>query len=172
MVNIESLGFSIIYDFVTEDEEKDILSQLQQTPKQPYNSARNYVRRYGSSVPYATPAVSSAEIPKFLDDISTRLLEKGLLDERPDSITVNEYLDGQSIDWHIDSPASGPVITVLSLGGHAAMGFKTDKETAGIKVPPRCLTQLRDDIRHKWAHNVAAIKARRYSIVFRCSTKS
>lgn len=164
----QALGLSVIPDFITKEEEAAILSQLKKTPPQTKTS-RNSVRRYGSKKPYQFQPISSETIPEVYDKISDKIMAAGLLDTKPDSITVNEYHKDQFIGYHVDSPASGDVITVLSLGVDAVINFKKDKQTVGAKLPARSLVQMRDEIRWDWEHATTPAKGTRYSIVFRCS---
>ena len=168
MINAKDIGLTIINDFISEIEENDILSQLGVTKKNNKKSKllRNSIRRYGSSLPYKTDMVSDI-VPDYLDNISQKMLDKGYVDTKPNSVSINEYLKGNSIAPHIDSKTSGEVISVLSLLSDAKMVFTKDDEQFSIDLPRRSLVQIRDEIRYLWKHSVPPVKDNRYSIVFR-----
>jgi hypothetical protein len=168
MINIKKLGLTLIENFISEKEEKEILSNFD-PPKRvsSRSTARNSIKRYGSSVPYEQQIISDI-IPKYLDKIAQKIVKKGYLDIKPNSISINEYLSGNSIAPHIDSLTSGEIISILSLSSDATMVFnKDDSEEFEIKLPRRSLVQMRDEIRYEWKHSVPPVSSLRYSIVFR-----
>lgn len=169
-MDTERLGLKLVLDFISIEEESEILSNID-PPKKTTKSKlmRNSVKRYGSSLPYDNDIVSN-KIPKYLDNISTKILKSGYLPIRPDSISINEYLKGNSIAPHIDSKSSGDIITVLSLLSDTKMVFDRDGESFSIVLPRRSLVQLRDEIRYEWRHSVPPVSNNRYSIVFRMGT--
>lgn len=111
------------------------------------------------------------QIPSWLDFVVNRIMEQGLLPERPDHVTINEYQKGQSIDWHIDSKSSGPVITVLSLKSDAVMGVRHGDQTVQHPISGRSLLQMTDKERWESEHCILPVEDLRYSIVFRKGTK-
>lgn len=166
----KDIGLSVVLDFITEDEETEILNNIVVGIKKKINS-RNTIKRYGSDLPYKSNIVSK-NIPDFLESLCSKLLENKLLDIKPDSVTINEYLRGQCIKAHIDSITSGDVITTLSLKNNAVMRFKQKREEFTVELPRRCLVQMRNEIRYKWEHSIDPVENDRYSIVFRCSRRN
>ena len=165
MSNPYSLGLIVIPDFITESEEREIVSQLPESrPKK--GSERNSIRRFGSNIPYKNQMESSV-IPEYLNRIGQKIFDKGLLDLKPNSISINEYLIGNTIAPHIDSVESGPIITILSLLSDATMVLSNNKEKHSIMVPRFSILQLKDEIRYKWTHEILPVEHKRYSIVFR-----
>jgi alkylated DNA repair dioxygenase AlkB len=168
MINTENIGLNLIEEFISEKEEKFIISNIGE-PKKNINRSkllRNSIKRYGSSLPYENDMVS-AIIPKYLDDISQKIVDKGYLDIKPNSVSINEYLKGNAIAPHIDSLTSGEIISVLSLLSDATMVFHKNEDEFSIKLPRRSLVQIRDEIRYNWKHSVLPVSDTRYSIVFR-----
>lgn len=152
-----------IPEYISEEVEQELLSLI---PKgqHTHKLARNQILRYGSKDPYPG-RMTSSEIPqqylRFKDNIDF------------DHVTVNEYFDGQIVDFHVDSRTSGEIISVLSLGGHAIMHFRDKKDhtkTFKIELPPRSFVQMSGDARWLWEHKAKAI-GNRYSVVFRKSVK-
>lgn len=167
-LSYSELGLDLILDFITINEEILILSSIYKSNKIRNTKDRNNIQRFGSEIPYKNNIVSK-EIPSIFDDISNKLLKENLLEVKPDSITVNEYLKGQEIKPHTDSPASGKVITILSLMSDAKMVFQKSKDFFVLDVPARSLVLMRNEIRNNWNHSISPVDDTRYSIVFRCS---
>lgn len=160
----------VIPNFITEEEEMELLSHLRPTYVTT-GMGRNSIRRYGSTLPYAAP-IESSKIPEWLMPVNLKVAEEWLPFQVPgripDSITINEYHKNQGIDWHIDSATSGPVITVLSLLSDAEMGLQSpDKKQSKILLPQRSLLLLTDEERWKWKHCIYEVAKPRFSIVFR-----
>jgi alkylated DNA repair protein (DNA oxidative demethylase) len=166
-VDLQAIGFSQILDFITEDEEKYLINSFQKTSPKSVTT-RNSIQRFGSILPYNTHIVS-AQIPEHFNFVLDRLVENNLIHRRPDSVSVNEYYKGQIIEPHIDSTSSGPIITVLSLLNEATMTFHHKTTEEKVVLPPRCLIQMKDEIRKNWKHSIDPVPAVRYSVVFRCS---
>lgn len=173
---LKKIGVTFIEDFISKEEEEAVLSKI--GPSKNYNTSkhktknkknRNFIRRYGSAEPYGGNIVSTT-IPDFLKTLSEKIVASGLLEKEPNSITINEYLQGQEITPHIDSPKSGKVITIVSLLGSANMILSYKSEKISIFLPPRSLIQLSKESREKWNHAIEPVPDRRYSIVFRDST--
>lgn len=159
-------GLSIIYDFISNQEEKELLVFL---PNSSINKSQSrIVQRYGSDRPYNNAIVSS-EIPDYLDKFAIRLHQQKLVANKPDSVSINEYHIGKVIVPHIDSPESGEIISILSLMSSATMLFEKNRDRINIELPPRSLVQLQGESRYQWKHSIEPVKAKRYSIVFRCS---
>lgn len=162
--------FRITKEFITKAEEQEILSHIKPS-RVASGAGRNRVYRYGSKLPYNAPTVSK-DLPAWLGFLVDRLLSQGLLPERPDHITINEYMKGQSIDYHVDSKSSGDVITVLSLLSDATMGLRNNKgQEVQYLVPARSLCQMTEKERWEDQHCIFPVPELRYSIVFRKGTK-
>jgi len=161
---------TITKDFITLQEEQEILSHIRPTSSRG-NTNRNRVLRYGSKLPYSAP-MASKDLPQWAEFLISRLVLQGLLPERPDHITLNEYHKGQSIDWHIDSKTSGDIITVLSLKSDATMGLRDVLgQEVRYPVPARSLCQMSGKERWEDRHCIYPVDSLRYSVVFRKGTK-
>jgi len=164
---------TIIHDFISKEEEESILSHIRPSTVVS-GTGRNTVTRYGSKLPYNT-SIRSKEIPKWLHEVCFRVgneLGKLSAPTPPDSVTINEYLPSQYIDWHIDSPTSGPVISVLSLLSDAEMGMRNPltKDNQLYTLSVRSLLLLSGEHRTDWEHSIAPVLLHRFSIVFRKGT--
>jgi alkylated DNA repair dioxygenase AlkB len=94
----------------------------------------------------------------------------------PDHVTINEYMPGQYIDWHVDSPGSGPIITVLSLESPALMELRpTNKDERDgyekISLPERSLLHMTEHDRWEREHCIYPVEKHRWSLVFRKGTE-
>lgn len=171
MMSAESLGLTLHPEFITAAEEAELLAVIRTyMPARQRNgvNARNAVVRFGSCKPFKD--VRDSKIPAPFADLCAKLASEGYTPTAPDAVTVNEYYPPQVIGPHIDPPQCGPVITVLSLASPATMVFTKEKEdNLMVELLPRSLVQMRDVIRYEWQHEIAPVRALRYSVVFRCS---
>ena len=144
-------------DFVDEFFEYKVLKLLPTKVKK--TTLRNQVIRFGSSVPYKDNIQSN-----FIPEIFTQFGNFFTFD----SVTINEYMPGQCIDWHIDKKDGGPEVIIISLLSAAQLDFRKDKEKISFTVPRYSLTRFSEEIRDEWEHYTKA-ESRRVSIVFRNS---
>lgn len=174
MPNIDpyQIGLSLHLDFLTPEEEQAIIPFIAPNGKgaivksRANSKERSSVQRFGSKVPYNSFVVSES-IPAHFDYMFDRMLDLGLLAERPNSVSINQYKRGDIIPPHIDSKQSGEVITVLSLLSDATMTFEKKLHKFQFHLPPRSVVQLRGEIRNEWKHSIEPVRDLRYSIVFR-----
>ncbi len=153
----------IIEGFVGESFEKEVLKLLPNKVIKRRN--RNQILRYGSNKPYDNGLVSDVVPAIFKNLAFNHFIGKDL---EFDSVTINEYLEGQIIDWHIDKPASGSSIYIISLVSDATLSFRLGDEIVNYFVPRFSLTIFSEDLRWKWQHSLKA-EQRRVSVVFRNS---
>lgn len=146
-------------NWITQEEANEILSLLPEKGRK--IADRNMVVRYGSRIPYPSNVISS-EIPIIFD------IFRG--DFNFDSVTINEYLEGQILDYHIDLLQSGNKIIILSIGADGLFSLKNPKtkEVINYTLESLSLSVLSGDYRWNWQHRVEAT-GRRISVVFRNS---
>ena len=167
---LEALGMRFVPEFISPAEEQDLIPRLfVPTPSIAHSQpGRNRVHRYGSRKPYNNYMVSE-NIPLYFDTLGDRLVTQNLVVNKPDSVTINEYLKGDIIQAHVDALGGGAVITILSLGNSATMVFRRQELSYTVVLEPRSLIQMRGDLRYKWTHEILPVAHTRYSVVFRCS---
>lgn len=158
-------GLILVENFLNTYEESEIIKNIPETP-QISKQNRNSIRRYGSNIPYKNQMISEV-IPEYLDILSKKIVNEKYLSIKPNSISINEYLVGNSIAPHIDSKESGEIITIISLLSGADMLFSLDDIHHIIHIPARSILQLKDEIRYLWKHSILPVPSKRYSIVFR-----
>lgn len=163
---LEEKGLTLVSDFITEEEEKELLDNIGTSPINEEQKKRNSVKRYGSKLPYSTFMVSDT-IPDYLKKICEKLYSTGKLDTVPNSVTVNEYYRGQSIPYHVDSLPSGRIISIISLLSDTEMSFKQKDTEIKVVIPRRSLVQMNNEVRYRWKHGVFDIPDYRISLVFR-----
>jgi len=112
----EIVGLKVIYDFITQWEESDILAHIDGSPMAVKRGGRSSIKRWGNGHCYDNFVVSE-EIPQWLKNIAERIIEKCLLQQMPDECSLNMYAIGDYIPPHIDNKESGNIITTLSLLG-------------------------------------------------------
>jgi alkylated DNA repair dioxygenase AlkB len=169
MTYYNELGLSIYTDFISESEHMDLMDEIRSeldSSKQIKYIDRNKVLRYGD---YAMCENNHQNInfPANIDKICEKLVTNNILNYKPDTININEYLKDDFIARHIDRKTSGPIITILSLKSNATMLFTSGKDKFEVELYPKMLIQMRGSIRWSWHHEIYPVKDTRYSIVFR-----
>jgi len=173
-------GLYTEYDFITPEEETNLINWLEATPW--YNGNRNgphLGKTWGMIVDYKTKRVVMSKdknnnpipMPPELDFIIEKtdmLLKKYKLDAKlkPNKpFKINEgntikYIKSEKhfLNHHVDDRSmSGPFLINLSLRGACKMSFtrmKT-KQVVKIRLPPRTLQIITGDIRYNWTHGIA-----------------
>lgn len=163
-------GLVVVPEFVTLDEEDDLVSLIGTSSTSTTELDRERVLRYGPGV--LASGYSSGEIlegiPPYLRTLAQRLYDQALVAIVPNAISVNEYRVGQGISFHTDNNRSGPVISCLGLLGNAVMQFKRRGILLTVPFPRRALLQLTGAVRNiPWLHSIPPVTEHRISIVFR-----
>lgn len=173
-------------DFLTEDEERDLLAHVDAAPWSGELSRR--VQHYGYRYDYKTRRISEemrvGTLPSWLTQIGQRLQTAGVFTVLPDQVIVNEYQSGQGVTPHIDCvPCFGDTVASLSLGSPCVMDFTRSEpeEAHAVLLAPRSLVVLKGASRYEWKHGIAKRKqdtldgvshkrGRRVSLTFRTVT--
>ena len=164
-------------DFISKDEEEALLEEIRALPLEEakYKSftAKRRTASFGSSYDFDTNELGPApDIPDFLLPLRNRVA--ALVGAKADTFKhalVTEYRPGTELGWHRDVGEFELVVGV-SLAGSCRMRFRRypPEKRAPIftlDLQPRSVYVLRDEIRWRWQHSVAATKELRYSITFR-----
>ena len=156
----EYLGGDIllIHDFVTEEEERNLLKSIREQPW--LTDLKRRVQHYGYKYDYKGRNLEPlGKLPEFSREIVEKLVAKKLFKEAPDQLIVNEYTPGQGIAAHTDNTRIfGDTISALSLGSTVVMNFKKGEETLDILLPRRSLLLMKGEARSKWTHQIKAVK--------------
>jgi len=145
----------VIENYVDKDFEDKVLALIPE--KGAKGKDRNQILRYGVNRPYGTFHVSN-EIPEVFSQIEVPY----------NSVTINEYKEGQRIDWHKDARDGGNAIYIVSLLSDGVLNFRKDGEIKEFLLPRYSLAVMSEDLRYTWEHYFEAEKPR-VSIVLRKS---
>ncbi len=156
-------------NFISDDEETDLISFINQFKKDNPKSVANYgSNNYGSIYFGERYKKDKSVFPEQLLSLSNKLIQTKLITELPFGIAINEYKKGQKIGPHIDKDISGPIVTIISLGSVSTMVFKKKNEKdIIIDLTQKSIIQMKDEIRYKWTHEILPVPNLRYSIIFR-----
>jgi alkylated DNA repair dioxygenase AlkB len=144
----------IIFDFVTSREAKKLLQFLDQQEWSDALARRTL--HYGYQYLYNSRSLKKADpIPKELDYLCQRLKELDILQD-VHQIIVNEYLQKQGINPHIDVATFGPCVASLSLNAEANVILSRGEKSYTYFLPPRSLFWLEGSQRTKWQHSIPA----------------
>ena len=173
-------GFSYQPDFITTDEERDLLAHFQRLDFVPFQYLRYTAKRrvvvYGWDYDFSSKKTStSAPIPDFLFPL--REGTAAFVGVAPDALVeavINEYPPGAPIGGHRDIPQFD-IVAGISLASPCRMRFrpyKAEGKPCAIVLEPRSAYILRDDARWKWQHSIPEVKELRYSLTFRTLRKA
>lgn len=135
-------GLILHTDFITEEEENDIMKAISDLPDWMGTGKRTTVH-FGPHFDYTTFATSETDStppPNFLTDLLPRLPVQEYL---PDQFTVQYYPPGTGIPPHVDThSAFREALYSISIGSDVPMSFKECGETEArrARAPKRSLT--------------------------------
>lgn len=107
-------------------------------------------------------------IPDYLLPFRERCAaELGIEAEQLAQATLQVYPPGAGIGPHKDAPYFGDQVVGLSLGADARIVFRRGGEKYPLDLEPGSLLVVSGPARRVWTHELAPVKATRYSIYFR-----
>lgn len=167
-------GLDVVDDFLACREEMNLLAWIK--AQRWRRDIGRRVQHYGYRYDYRTrkPCNDVENIPEMLLPLITRLLELGLIKERPDQIIINEYESKQGIHPHKDHVRwFGPEIVTISLGLAVPMNFERGAMRVSTMLNRRSAAILKGDARYEWTHAIGTEKrfGTRYSITLRTCTR-
>jgi alkylated DNA repair protein alkB homolog 8 len=157
-------GLSIIENFVTEDEEEQLLREFLQEGVWDSSISRR-VRHYGHWFSYVQRGIDFAAetpaIPACCGPLLQRIAAAYPHLQPSNQITLNEYAPGQGIAPHVDThSAFNDGLLSLSLGSAVAMDFRHPDgvRRAVVWLPRLSLVTMTGDARYAWTHGIAGRK--------------
>lgn len=175
-------GLSYREDFITTDEEQQLLSEIQRLALQEARyrqyTARRRTVNYGFSYDFThLQSKPAPAIPDFLTPLRTRAAEwVGVQPADFVQALIAEYQPGTPLGWHRDVP-DFEVVVGISLAGTARLRFRPypwtpekKSQVFALELAPRSAYILRDQARWDWQHHVPPTKELRYSITFRTAS--
>lgn len=167
--NINIPGLLYFPEFVSEDEEKEIIQMIDS--KEWRGGIGRRTQHYGYTYYHTRHNIldlQPTDQPETTEDLANfqsiidRILYLFPDDAPPTQCLVNEYTNNRGIAAHVDNPnCFGDVIIGLSLVDPVYMTFRPENDPNGeIKVflPARSLYVLRDEIRFSWLHGITHMK--------------
>lgn len=167
-------GFVYRDEFITPDEERQLLALLERLDFRPVTmrgkTARRTVRHFGFHYDYTARRLVPADpLPSPMQWLRHRCA--ALMDAEPDNlaqILISRYPPGAGIGWHTDAPMFGSQIAGVSLLGTSRMRLKRSADgTIALDLAPRSAYVLGGEARWSWQHSIAPTKELRYSFTFR-----
>lgn len=174
-------GLSYQSDFLSAQEESDLLESVRGLTFQPVNfhgyAAKRRVVQYGLEYDYSTrQAATTSPFPDFLLALRTRAAH--FAGVQPDDLVegiVIEYGPGAPMGWHRDAPQFERIVGI-SLGSDSRMRFRPyvaskkpgeRLKSVSLTLEPRSIYMMRGPARWRFQHSVSPVPALRYSITFR-----
>jgi alkylated DNA repair dioxygenase AlkB len=179
-------GFEYRPDFLTEDEERQLLGAIAgvtfSAVEMRGGIARRRTAHYGWTYGYTRRQTEPGEpIAPFLLPIRTRAaLWVGIPADELAEALLTEYPPGAPIGWHRDAPMFD-VIAGISIGAPCRMKFRPyvsprdlgrarrppRRTTHAIELAPRSAYVMRGVARRDYEHSIPPVDALRYSVTFR-----
>ncbi|POM69622.1 Alkylated DNA repair protein alkB 8 [Phytophthora palmivora] len=166
-------GLRFEEEFITKEQEAGCLAFFERENGAHWaNTIRaRQVQHFGYEFNYDTRRCDPDEplkepIPEVLLPIIEKIAECGIMDgDKPDQITVNEYLPGQGIAFHLDThSAFTTTIASLSICSEVVMDFRHPDgvRNEGVLLPARSLSVMSGASRYVWEH---AIVPRTFDVI-------
>ncbi|HEX2059191.1 MAG TPA: alpha-ketoglutarate-dependent dioxygenase AlkB [Thermoanaerobaculia bacterium] len=170
-------GLTYTPDFLTADEERALLAEIETYPfhevRMRGQVARRTVIHFGWDYDYEGWKVHpTTPPPPSLRALADRCAElAGIAPESLEQFLVARYPPGATIGWHRDAPMFGSPVIGVSLGSACRMKFRR-KEGDGFAqftqlLEPRSVYVLAGAARTQWQHSIPPTKELRYSISMR-----
>jgi alkylated DNA repair dioxygenase AlkB len=163
-------------DFVSREEEADVVARLEALPFAPFQfhgfEGRRRIVSFGWRYDFNQGGLKRAEpFPDWLRPLAERAATfAGLPPEAFAHALITEYAPGAGIGWHRDRPQFEDVVGVSFLSPcrfrfrlRTADGWRR----AGFTAEPRSAYLLRGPARRSWEHSIPPHQSLRYSITLR-----
>jgi alkylated DNA repair dioxygenase AlkB len=173
-------GFRLQTDYITTDEERELLSHVEAEPWE--TEYRRRIQQYGLgyAAEHGQTPTWLRDFPGWLLPLAKRVSEAAKFERFAENCVVNEYIPPLGIGSHRDYAAFGPTVACVSLVSDIVMDFTNpeSKLRVPVHVPARSLWVVTGDARSKWMHGIAPrltevirgerlVRGRRVSITFR-----
>ena len=172
-------GFRYEPDFLTRDEERDLIAAIETLPLEAARyrefTAKRRIQSFGYGYDFSSNVLTPApSLPAFLQQLRARLATwADIPADGFSQSTVAEYAPGTQLGWHRDVPHFA-VVVGASLAGPCRMRLRRyphvkrgAERSLSLTIEPRSVYVFRDDARWRWQHAISPTKALRYSITFR-----
>jgi alkylated DNA repair dioxygenase AlkB len=170
------LGLRYQADFISADEERELIAHVRHLPLQPFQfgayEGHRRVASFGWRYDYDERKLRKAQdIPAWLAPIIGRIEAfAGPQSGSIRQVLCTEYQKDVGIGWHRDKPHYDEVFG-LSLASACRLRFRrragASWERFTLKAEERSLYMMTGEARQMWEHSIPAVEAQRYSITFR-----
>jgi alkylated DNA repair dioxygenase AlkB len=172
-------GFEYRPDFITAEEEADLVAEIGQLPLREAQykefTAKRRIVSYGGTYDFSSNELLPAgPIPLSLHGLRERISLWAAVPAREFThALIAEYQTGTQLGWHRDVPEF-EVVCGVSLAGAARMKLRrypyrkgSRAQTLAVTLEPRSAYIMRGEARWRWQHSIPPTKNLRYSITFR-----
>lgn len=172
-------GFEYTPDFITEQEENDLLKFIYTLNLKTFVfqgfEAKRRVKSFGYDYHFDARSLQKGlQIPEIFMPLIHKVAQH--LQIQPTEfkeVLVTEYPPGSVINWHRDAPPFSIIAGISLLSGCRFRLRPLEKENQSrqnilnVPVGRRSLYVLRDQARENWQHSIAPVNQQRYSITLR-----
>jgi alkylated DNA repair dioxygenase AlkB len=169
-------GLRYQLNFVTKDEERELIARFAALPLAPFQfgafEGKRRVASFGLRYDFSDQRLHAAEaIPLWVLPVARRIEAfASLPKDTIRHVLFTEYEAGVGIGWHRDKVAFDLVFG-LSLASAGKLRFRKKHEGGWqrftLDAEPRSLYLMTGEARSAWEHSIPAVEALRYSITFR-----
>jgi alkylated DNA repair dioxygenase AlkB len=175
-------GFIYQPNFVSEDEEHELIREIQKLTLTPFKyyqfTGKRRTVSFGWQYEFGDKDITTApDMPAFLSSVRARAGTLFNIDPRSlVQTSIIEYSTGAPIGWHRDIPQFEAVVGI-SLGAACRMRFRKYSRarpkssnrdaTLAIELQPRSIYLMSGASREIWQHSIPPVKELRYSIMMR-----
>ena len=176
-------GFSYTPEFISIDEEEELIKQVKSTELHPMIfqgfEAKRKVASFGFDYSFENRTLrKGTTIPDAFNQLIGKVaVQAGITPDQFAELLVTEYPPGAVINWHRDAPPFD-LIAGISLLSDCIFRFRPhDKTKQGRKsitslaVTRRSLYFIDGIARKEWQHSTSPVKETRYSITLRTLKK-
>ena len=149
-------GLVYMTDFLGKNEENRILRNIDQSPwsEELQRRVQHYGWRYDYNSRQIDPSMHLGALPSWARELGLRLVQLGLLVEKPDQVIVNEYRNNQGITLHTDARSFADGIATISLIESWEMNFWCGRDKRILRLERRSALIMHGDARYKWKHEI------------------
>jgi alkylated DNA repair dioxygenase AlkB len=169
-------GFKYQADFVSQEEEQDLVHHIKDLPFREFEfhgfTGKRRVVSFGWRYDFNGGGLTkTVDVPEFLFRIRARA-EKfaGIASGDLQQLLITEYGPGAAIGWHKDRSVFGDVVGISLLSPSTfRLRLKAGNrwERRNLTAEPRSVYLLRGPARTEWEHSIPKVESLRYSITFR-----
>jgi len=161
-------GLIVMQEFINEQEEQELIEFFQSNKTNACHGTMKHrsVTHYGYEFLYGSNNIDKSnplknKIPSVCDTMIEKMVNDGLMLNRPDQLTVNQYEPGQGIPPHVDThSAFEDSILSLSLGSQVTMEFShPNGDVVPVLLPRRSLLCMKEEARYLWTHGIIPRKS-------------